>query len=130
MPTNAESLALQTYISEVIIATRDGKINWKAVNPTTFVWETGLPQSARIILQRVERFVTYPLPRIGTAPQQMGQKKELVHIFQAFDLKSSVLTLDSSVETQFNDLLSALFDLVQTRLSEKTLDFLKSTLPK
>jgi hypothetical protein len=60
----------------------------------------------------------------------MGQKKELVHIFQAFDLKSSVLTLDSSVETQFNDLLSALFDLVQTRLSEKTLDFLKSTLPK
>ncbi|HTZ72384.1 MAG TPA: hypothetical protein VMB47_00555 [Candidatus Aquilonibacter sp.] len=135
---NAETQGLQGYISELVAATRDGKIAWKAVNPTTFIWESGQPP-ARISLQRVERMAQVAVPATAVPgrpmqPPRVVQMPQASYIFQAWDMSSPnaapVLNLDSPYGTELNQPLNELFDLVKSGVSQKTLDFLKSILPK
>src|ERR1700722_14560247 len=135
--TNTETQGMQGYISELIGATRDGKIALKAVNPTTFIWESGQPP-ARISLQRVERMAQVVVPGAAIAgrpqPPRVVQMPQASYIFQAWDLSSPnlppVLNLDSPHGTELNQPLNELFELVKSGVSQKTLDFLKSILPQ
>jgi hypothetical protein len=139
MMPNSESEGLQAYISDLVAATKAGKVNWKSVNPTTFVWETGSPKNARVSLQRVDRVVQVALPIGGqiiiggraTPQQRVTQQTQTSYVFQAFDGASptAILNIDSSSDPELNKSLTDLFELVKTGISQKTLDFLKSILP-
>lgn len=134
---SAESEGLYTYLNEVIGATNAGKIPWKIVNPTTFVWETTTPRSAKVSLQKLERINQVPVPPQiipGRPPQppRMNQVHVVSYVFQAFDLNSPnvpILNIESSNDPAVNEQLKNLFELVKTGVSQKTLDFLKSMLP-
>ncbi len=132
MPSSEQG-DLAAYIDELIAATKLGKISWKVVNPTTFVWETPVPKSARISLQRVERIVAVQIPAALGRPPSLQQRREVNYLFQVFDLAQSalpILNLDSSSEPQLNERFDALFNIVKTGVSEKTMEFLKSILPR
>jgi hypothetical protein len=123
MMPSSEHEDLVPYLNELGAATKLGKINWKAVNPTTFVWETEVPTNARVSLQRVERLVS-----VGGI-----QRKIVNYLFQVIDLKQPAIPI-LSVETAGNQPLiqkfEELFELVKSGISEKTLAFLRSILPK
>lgn len=131
---SVESEGLQKYLDEVIAATSAGKIPWKSVNPTTFVWETG---NAKVSLQRVERITQVSIPPVqlpGRPPlqQRMAQVASVSYVFQAFDMgrpNVPILNLESSMDKALDQKLQDLFDLVKTGVSQKTLDFLRSILP-
>jgi len=119
--------ALADYIDELVKATEQGKIDWNAVNPTTFVWETTAPRNARVSLQRVERTVSV---RVGSVniPQ-----KAISYLFQVVDLKQPtppILIVDTAEDNSLKEKLAALFNLMKTGISDKTLEFLKSILPQ
>jgi hypothetical protein len=133
---NSESEGIQAYLSDLITATKAGKVNWKTVNPSTFVWETGAPRNARLSLQRVERTVQVPIAGqivVGRpAMPRFTQQQQTSFVFQAFEMgnPNPVLNIDSSNDQELNKRLAELFDLVKTGISQKTLDFLKSILPQ
>ncbi|MGA3035549.1 MAG: hypothetical protein ABSD70_19875 [Terracidiphilus sp.] len=133
--SNSESEALQAYVSDLIAATKSGKVNWKPVNPTTFVWETGAPRNARVILQRVDRVMQVPVPGTqivaGRAQPRFVQQNQTSFVFQAFDgvLPTPALNLDSANDPELTKHLTDLFETVKTGISEKTLEFLRSILP-
>jgi hypothetical protein len=139
MTNNIESEGLETYLSDLMTATKAGKVNWKAVNPTTYVWETGAPRNARLNLQRIDRMV--PVSVVGgqvivggrPQPQQrIVQQPQTSYVFQAFDMATPnlpILNLESSSDPELNKRLTELFELVKSGVSQKTLDFLKSLLP-
>jgi len=128
MPSS-EYEGLAAYVDELAAATKLGKIIWKAVNPTTFVWETWDPKHARINLQRVERVVDL---KVGGKETGL-RRREVSLLFQVVDLdqpSEPILKLESADDSLLNEKLSALFDLVKTGITEKTMDFLRSILPK
>ena len=127
-----ERTALLAYIADLSNATAVGKISWRSVNPTTFVWEAPSPQNARLSLQRVERVVAVSTAMVGGRPVPQ-QKKQTFYLIQAFDQPGSatpIMNVDSSDDIELNQRLSELFELIKTGVSEKTLEFLRSMLPK
>lgn len=123
---NEKYETLATYIDELIGATQQGKIEWKSVNPTTFIWETSVPRNAKVSLQRVERLVNI---KFGS---RTVQQKTTTYLFQVVDLNQPIppiLIVDTADDQQLNEKLAALFELAKTGISEKTLNFLKSILP-
>jgi hypothetical protein len=128
MMPNAESDELQAYISDLTALTNAGKINWRSVNPTTFVWDAGAPRNARVSLQRLDRLVALP-PMPGRPP---SQRKETSYLFQVFDLNipnAPILNVESSSDAQLNDKLTHLFEFAKTGVTQRTLEFLRSILP-
>ena len=132
MPSN-ENPGLSNYADELMEATKAGKIEWKTVNPTTFVWETASP-GARVSLQRVERVV--PVTTLGpNGRPSITPRRDVFFLFQVFDLtriptNAPIVTADSSADAQLNQKFTALFDLIKSGISEKILEFLQSILPK
>jgi hypothetical protein len=128
--TSSESEGLQAYISDLITATNAGKVNWRTVNPTTFIWETGPPRNARVSLQRVDRVVQVAVSQ-AVGPPRMAQQFQSSYVFQAFDGRTPtpVLSVDTSGDPELTKRITELFELVKSSVSRKTLDFLRSILP-
>lgn len=126
MPDN-EREALLAYVDEVISATSAGKIKWREVNPTTFVWEIVEPKRARVLLQRLER-------QTGKIILSGGKQKPetfLAYNFQVIDATgSAVVNLTSSEDDHLSEKLDRLFQLIRKGMSDKILEFLRGTLPK
>jgi hypothetical protein len=126
-----ESQELQTRIDELIYGTRKGSFQWKAVNPTTYLWEKMDPvrggMGARITLQRVQRsIVQKAIP--GQPPSIV---RESFFILQVFDMKPGipqlpVLTVSGSSDPELNGKLQELFQLAASGFSQLGLEFLKS----
>src|SRR5579871_3214781 len=120
----SESEGLQAYISDLTSATNAGKVNWKTVNPTTFVWETGPPRNARVSLQRVQRVVQVvgQVNLVGRPSQpRVTQQPQTFYVFQAFDgpAPTPVLSIDTSHDPEFDKRLTELFELVKNSISQK-----------
>lgn len=131
----SEHKGLSTYIDDVYEATLAGRIAWKAVNPTTFVWETATPKPAKLSLQRVDRIVNTGATVISQGRRVPQQRKETIYLFQVFDLTEAgaatpILNIGGADEADLNQRLQKLFDLVKTGVSERSLEFLRSILPK
>lgn len=127
-----ERQKMLAYIDDLMKATSDGRVIWKAVNPTTFVWESSTPPNAKLNFQRVERVVG-SVPAVVGGRQVMQQRKQNSYFFQAFDLaepSTAILSVDSSDDSELNQKFNALFELIKTGISEKSLEFLRRILPK
>jgi hypothetical protein len=125
-----DRVAFIGYIDDMLKSTSAGKIVWKSVNPTTFVWET---IGAKLSFQRVERLIAMPVTQqIGRPPIQQPPRKQISYLFQAYDLAqiTPIVNVDSTGEPELNQKFDMLFELIQTGISERSLDFLKSILPK
>lgn len=125
-PEDAEFIE---YVDKLIESTRSGTIEWKAVNPSTIVWET---DGARLSLQRLER-----AKGTHNAAGRPIMVKIVSYIFQAFEVRGSAvksLVEKMSVESDENDAinkkLDALYEAAKTATARKGLDFLKGILPK
>lgn len=126
MPST-EHEGLATYIDELVAATKEGKISWTAVNPTTFVWETSVPKNAKVSLQRIERSMFVPFQ--GKTKFQ----RRTTYLFTVVDLdkpSTPILSVEGIADATIDEKLGALFDLVKSGITEKTMKFLKSILPE
>lgn len=133
MAENNNRQQLLAYVDEVIAATSAGAILWKAVNPTTFVWETSTPRNARLSFQRVERVTGTVNVMVGGRPRPQ-QQKLTYYLFQGFDLSgpsaTPVVNIESAEDGDLNRRFGTLFELIKTGLSERSLKFLRDILPK
>ena len=130
-----EPTAFLTYLEELQRATKTGSVIWRAVNPTTFVWDSPAVTNTRLSFQRIERVSegskTTPLTAPGA--KQIEPKKRNVFVFQAFDLAQPagpILSLDSAEHPELVQGFASLYELITASLSNKTLEFLRSMLPK
>jgi hypothetical protein len=129
MMPSPETQELEQLISQLTDATRTGLVSWRAVNPTTFIWDK--PElggvTARITLQRVDRqVVSTPPGRI--VMQQAG------FILQGLEIRGGQgfqkITINSQSQPELTQKLQELFQLVSTGLSRQGLDFLRDIIPK
>jgi hypothetical protein len=126
-----ESNELQTYLEEIIAATRQGSIQWESANPTTFVWDTGSAiKGARLSLQLVNRIIR-PIG-LGGAPG--SPRRVPSYILQAFEMSNGVRNLKVSIngaeDESTNRKLETLYEFIKTGVSRKGLDFLKGLIPR
>jgi hypothetical protein len=112
-----------TYIKELTDATNDGRMAWKSANPTTYVWETGTPTPARVIIQQVTASERSP----GGVPRSVRN-----YVLQLFDIRTSSvrLSLTSKDSPVLAEALSALFRVASGGVTRAGLDFLKDVVPK
>jgi hypothetical protein len=128
MMASPEAIELRGYLVNLINATREGTIQWRSVNPTTFVYETGTEEKgARLTLQRLERTVR------TVVGGRIVANKSFSYLLQAHEVIGGRMTLkvniDGDDDDDANERLSSLFDIVKSGLSRKGLDFLKEILP-
>lgn len=119
-------------IDELISATKSGSFQWRAINPTTYLWEKRAgpgAQGARLTLQRVEQNVMQPI-LAGRPPQMVRQS---FVILQAVELEPTgiaapKLSFSGQTDSALNAKLQQLFDLASSVSSQQGLDFLKKLL--
>jgi hypothetical protein len=118
---------LDDYIDNLIALTEKGSVQWKAVNPTTFIWDRiDARGGGRLSLQRLER-------NLRTAA---GIVKRTSYILQASELSplgassQPRISIDSSDNPKTHAKLKSLFDLIAEGISRKDLEFLKNLLPR
>lgn len=126
MPS-AEMTEFAAYIDELTAATRAGNIEWSRANPSTFLWTVGPPTPTRISLQQVEQ------PKIEVAldgKRVMGTTRK--YVFTLTDMKSrqQVLSIKSEDGPEISSKLRALFELIDSGVTRRGLDLLRSILPK
>lgn len=118
---------MSEWVDQVLRATEEGAIKWRASNPTTFTWDVPAPKNGRVILQRVERVEAY---LIGAG--QMGQRKIVHYVLQVFDLQKQpgpAVQINGADDSQANTQLEKLFETASSAVARGNLDFLKSLLP-
>ena len=117
----SEANAALGYIDRLVEATQDGDMQWIRATPTTFVWETSTPVSARIILQKISR------------PHREGStfRMQTVYLLRAWDdaSRSQKVMIDGGYDEPVNSRLASLYDLIPVRLTYPGLDFLESIMP-
>lgn len=123
--SSPESSEFKAYVEQLIEATRTGSMKWVEVNPTTFVWDTGEPQRARLTLQRVER-----VERVMIAGR-LTQQKRITYLLSATDLRTNQtrLSLSGADDPDLNTAFENLYKLVIADKAHRNLEFLKSLLP-
>jgi hypothetical protein len=116
---------LLEYLDRLVAATKRGDIEWRRVNPTTYSWETGPQQFARVTLQRV-----------GPGAQTTDAGRVVVvarttYLLQAADARSNVvrLSVNGAQDAASNVKLEELYNAIGAGFSRKGLDFLKAILP-
>lgn len=122
--------AIEGLLDGLVEATRKGTISWKPVNPTTYVWErserVGKP-AARMVLQILENWI-----RIKNKEGASEDVKRRFAILQVIETRSNAetprLSADGRAVKEFNDRLVRLYDIVESGVSEKGIDFLKGIL--
>ena len=123
-----ESGEFRTYLDELIEATRAGSVEWKPVNPTTYVWEAPGATGARLSIQRIDR--TQPVTEDG----HIKLRRVSSYLFQAFEMLGPAvkqrLSIESDEEPDLNPKFETLYEIAKTGLSRKGLDFLRKILPK
>ena len=125
-----ESQELQQYIDVLLEATRAGTVEWKAVNPTTFVWETAAEPRARVNLQRVEKNV------FRRAVGETAPGSKVSYVLQAFEVSGPIslqklkVSVESADDPALNHKLHTLFEFIKSGVSRKGLEFLKEILPR
>jgi len=126
--SNPEGQEVQARLDELIAATRKGSFQWRAVNPTTYLWERGDPLRGgpRLTLQRVEQNVVQRPPGGPPTPA-----RQVFFILQVFDIKPNnpqmpLLTVSGSNDPQMNQKLEELFQLVTSGITQQSLEFLKN----
>ena len=125
-----ESGEIKSYVEQLIAATLGGTMKWTQVNPTTYVWDTRVPQPARLSLQRLERqelrpSLGQPIPSI---------QKVHSFVFQAFESQPGGtliqrLGIASQENKELNQLLDKLFQTIDQLRTRQSLDFLKNIIP-
>jgi hypothetical protein len=125
LPNKQELLG---YLDQVITATSEGKFEWKSVNPTTYVWDSGNPSHARLTLQKVAGRNAVAGGRVlGTINNYLLQvgTVEAVSGGRAYVQK---LKLDGATDSETNEKLKELFRLVSSGISQKGINFLREVL--
>jgi hypothetical protein len=126
MPSNPDAPELRAYIDELIERTREGNLDWKEANASTFYWERGV--IARLNLQRTERTVL----KFPSNPQG-GNKRETNYILQAFEVAANQwsvrFVIDGTTDAGLNDSLGVLFEEVRALIYRRNMKFLKDLLP-
>src|SRR6267378_2068619 len=127
MMPDPESGEIKSYVEQLIAATLGGTMKWTQVNPTTYVWDTRVPQPARLSLQRLERqelrpSLGQPIPSI---------QKVHSFVFQAFESQPGGtliqrLGIASQENKELNQLLDKLFQTIDQLRTRQSLDFLKN----
>jgi hypothetical protein len=134
MPT-PESQELQMRVDDLIGATRKGSLQWKAVNPTTYLWEKTDPAvvgaGARMTLQRVEQNIAQRAAP-GRPPTVVRQS---FFILQVIEMKPGLgqllrFAISGVDDHELNGKLQELFQLAASGFSQQGLEFLKSLIPK
>jgi len=130
MMPDPESGEIKSYVEQLIAATLGGTMKWTQVNPTTYVWDTRVPQPARLSLQRLERqelrpSLGQPIPSI---------QKVHSFVFQAFESQPGGtliqrLGIASQENKELNQLLDKLFQTIDQLRTRQSLDFLKNIIP-
>jgi len=127
MPT-PESQEMQMRIDELIAATQQGSFQWKAINPTTFMWDKVKPGAvgARMILQRTEQNVVQVA---GPGRPPIMVRKPLFNL-QVIEMQANGgalprVAISGMNEPELNSKLQQLFDLASSGFSQQGLDFLK-----
>lgn len=123
-----EHIELQNYLERIQLLTEQGKIDWKRANPSTFTWTRRDGASrAKLTLQKVDRNV-----RIRTQAGQITTKNTRHYIFQVTEGQTAaqMLTVNTSEDEGFAEIMGKLFETIQAGISRKGLDFLKNILPE
>lgn len=115
---------LSSYLTEIATATKNGKITWEQVNPTTFSWITSPPNSARVTIQQVS---TRTLGRNETGRTALINKHH--YVFQAYGEGLVRLNYDGSSNSSLNQLLADIHEAARMSIARRGLDFLKRILP-
>src|SRR5438067_894009 len=128
MPT-PESQELQMRVDDLITATRNGSFQWRAINPTTFIWEKITPDrgGARLTLQRVEQ-TTQQIVQ-GRPPALIRQSfviLQVIEIRSAGGQSLQRLTISGANDPELNGKLQELFQIASSGYSQQGLDFLKN----
>jgi len=117
-----DSANIQRYIQTLVVRTRRGDFIWKKVNPSTYIWDSAGAPMARLNLQRIPTTSSID----PTSPFKI--RKNYFFILQALEITDSKvaekLKIDGEIDEAVNDRLEGLFDLIQTGITEKGLDFL------
>lgn len=129
-----ESQELQMRVDELISSTKKGSFQWRAVNPTTYLWEkqSAVGALARLTLQRVEQNTIQQPPGPGQSARMV---RTPFVILQVFDIKPGtpqlpVLTISGIGNPSLNQKLQELFDVAASGISEHGLEFLKGLIPR
>ena len=103
-------------VKQLVIATSEGKVNWKRQNPTTIYFEilTENHESALISIQKIRR------------------PASVEYLFNVKNLTKDdvVVTIDSSNEREFQNLLAELFNSANYSIEKRSIDFLSGILKK
>ena len=114
-------------IDELIQATKSGAINWVLLNPTTYLWETSAPKSARVTVQAATR----PIP--VRTPAGAGIRQVKHYILQVLEstppVQKTRLLLNGAEDDEINEQIGELYTVIEIKLSEESLGFLKSIIP-
>jgi len=127
---NPERAELQKTVDELTSATRKGSFQWRAANPTTYVWEKRSEHpgtGARITLQRVEQNTLRKVSGIAVPGQRVFV---ILQVHETSPLGQPLLKLNVSGadDPEINAKLEDLFQLISSGVSEEGIDFLKSLL--
>jgi hypothetical protein len=124
-----EQQELQVRIDELIAGTRKGAFQWRAVNPTTYLWEkvaVAPAKTARLTLQRVEQSVAQA-SEPGHPPTTVRQS---FVIMQGIELQGNSwiqrISLSGQGDPALNNKLQELFNLAASGWSQQALEFMKN----
>lgn len=112
-------------IDRIAAFTRDGKIEWSKLNPSTVVWNFTTPLPGRIIIQQIMNNERQILPTGGQIMRGVVR-----YLFQVYDVRNAMkISVNSADDPQLEVKLKALYNAASTGISRGGLDFLKSILP-
>ncbi len=110
MANDSQTGELITYLTSLLESTQNGTINWGKASPNTFVWNTSSPKAAKVGLQKV------------------GRQGSVSYTFTVIEGNTQRLLVEGE-PPEVNLLLGKLYEAVETSITRKGLDFLKSLLP-
>jgi hypothetical protein len=111
-------------IDELVVATREGRIQWGRANPTTYTWQPVSSPPVRTTLQRIETLKNVATPR-GMQPQKVRS-----HVLQVEQPVGSLVMTDTRVDSDpVGAKLSELYQAASDALARKGLDILHALIP-
>ncbi len=132
---------LTAYLTQLQVDTAEGKMSWSQANPTTYMWSTATPFSARITLQRVARpapplqggllgsGATAALNQLGPPPTSPPP----YYILLGHDLTNNTaalrLFINGDNKPWLNPALERLYNEVVDRYAQDSLAFLQAVVP-
>jgi len=121
------------FIKEILNATNNGDIDWKRQNQTTFFASktTKNGKTALITIQKIiSRRFSAGLGGSGGLSMRRPNKLSFAYVFRVQNVSNHeiVMKIDSSRETQYNELLKQLFEASKKNTENNNLDFLKDIL--